>query len=105
MKRIKIVTSGTGIERASKSLMDEKISDVISISYTEMLLSKSGNSKYFDDEYFMDLNPVKNRRVIDYLKSTDKSQSMKSLEYAPDINFYKFLSGKMLSVMFRTRKI
>jgi hypothetical protein len=91
---IKIVTSGTGIERASKSLMNKKISDVISVSYTEMLLSKSGNSKYFNDEYLRDLDPVRNRRVIEYLTSVDKSLAMKSLLYAPGINFFKLVLPK-----------
>jgi len=88
---VKIVTSGTGIERASKSLINKKISDVISVSYTEMLLSKFGNSKYFNDEYLRDLDTVKNKRVIEYLTNVDKSLAMKSLEYAPNINFYKLV--------------
>jgi hypothetical protein len=91
MKKIKIVTSGTGIERASKSLMNKKVSAVISNSYTEILLSKSGNSKYFNSEYLRDLDPVKDKRVIEYLTSVDKLVAMKSLEYAPDINFYKLV--------------
>jgi len=93
MKSVKIVTSGTGIERASRSLINQTISDVISVSYTEMLLSKYGNSKYFSDEYIDELDPVKNRRVLEFLKSvqSDKENWSKSLSYAPGINFFKLV--------------
>jgi hypothetical protein len=93
MKSVKIVTSGTGIERASRSLLNQNVSDVVSVSYTEMLLSKSGNSKYFDEDYIDQLNPVKNRRVLDFLKSAqmDKNSWSKSLSYAPGINFFKLV--------------
>lgn len=88
---LKIVTSGTGIDRAASSFKNKNVSDVVSISYTEMLLSKSGNSKYFNDEYLRDLDPVKNRRVVEYLTSVNKLDAMKSLEYAPGINFFKLV--------------
>jgi len=91
-KFIKIVTSGTGIEKASKSLVDQKISDVISVSYTEMLLTKSGNTKYLNDEYLDELDPRKNKNLINFLKSIDsKDNCKKSLEYAPGINFFKLV--------------
>lgn len=90
MKQVRIITSGTGIEKASKSLMDKKVSDVISVSYTEMLLTKSGNSKYLTDEYLDELDPVKNKRLLEFLKGIkSKDLAMKSLEYAPGINFFK----------------
>lgn len=88
---LKVITSGTGIDRAANSLKNKKVSDVVSISYTEMLLSKSGNSKYFNGEYLRDLDPVKNKRVIEYLTNVNKLESMKSLGYAPGINFFKLV--------------
>jgi hypothetical protein len=90
MKNVKIVTSGTGIERASRSLINQSISDVVSISYTEMLLSKSGNSKYFDQEYIDDLDPQKNKRVVEFLKRAQYNREYwsGSLCFAPDINFF-----------------
>lgn len=92
MKQVKIVTSGTGIEKASKSLIDKKISDVISVSYTEMLLTKSGYSKYLTDEYLDELDPQKNKRLLEFLKNTkSKDECKKSLEYAPGINFFKLV--------------
>lgn len=92
MKQVKIVTSGTGIEKASKSLMDKKISDVISVSYTEMLLTKSGYSKYLTDEYLDELDPQKNKRLLEFLKNIkSKDECKKSLEYAPGINFFKLV--------------
>jgi hypothetical protein len=91
-KLVKIVTSGTGIEKAAKSLMNKKISDVISVSYTEMLLTKSGNSKYLTDEYLDELDPVKNKRLLEFLKNIkSKDEYKKSLEYAPGINFFKLV--------------
>ena len=93
MKNVKIVTSGTGIERASRSLINQSISDVVSISYTEMLLSKSGNSKYFDQEYIDDLDPQKNKRVVEFLKRAQYNREYwsGSLCFAPDINFFKLV--------------
>ena len=89
-KLIKIVTSGTGIEKASKTLVDKKISDVISVSYTEMLLTKSGNSKYLNDDYLDELDPKKDKNLLDFLKNIkSKDEYQKSLDYAPDINFFK----------------
>jgi len=91
-KFVKIVTSGTGIEKASKSLMNKKISDVISVSYTEMLLTKSGNSKYLSDEYLDELDPSKNRRLFEFLKNIkSKDDCKRSLDYAPGINFFKLV--------------
>jgi hypothetical protein len=89
MKQVKIVTSGTGIEKASRSLMRKKISEVVCIPYTEMQLTKSGNSKYFTQEYLDELDPVRNRRELEFLKGIDKDAMQKSLEYAPGINFFK----------------
>jgi len=92
-KLVKVITSGTGIEKASRSLINQTISDIISVSYTEMLLSKSGNSKYFNDEYIDELDPVKNKRVLEFLKSiqSDKENWTSSLRYAPGINFFKLV--------------
>jgi hypothetical protein len=94
MKKVKIITSGTGIDRAANSLKNKKISNIISLSYTEKLLSKSGNSKYFDDEFLRELDPVKNGRLIEYLSGVDKLEAMRSLEYAPGIDFYKLVLPK-----------
>jgi hypothetical protein len=92
-KLVKIVTSGTGIERASKSLINQHIDDVISVSYTEMLLCKKGESKYFLEEYLDELDPVKNKLEIEYLKNAIKEKELhkSSLEYAPDVNFFKLV--------------
>lgn len=95
MKKIKVVTSGTGIEKASKSLINNKISDVISVSYTEMLLTKSGHSKYFTDEYLDELDPIKNKHLLGFLKNINsKEDYKKSLAYAPGINFFKLVLPK-----------
>ena len=94
MKPIKIITSGTGIEKASKSLINKNISDVVSVSYTEMQLTKFGYSKYFTDEYLDELDPVKDRNQLKYLSSLtkeDKEKAIASLQYAPGINFYKLV--------------
>jgi hypothetical protein len=90
-KRVKIVTSGTGIEKAANILINQKVSDLIAISFTEMSLSKNGNSKYFDYEYFRELCPVKNKGLLEYLNSVDKNWAMSSLSYVPDVNFYKMI--------------
>lgn len=92
-KLVKIVTSGTGIERAAKSLINQNIDDVISVSYTEMLLCKKGESKYFLEEYLDELDPVKNKLEIEYLKNAikEKKSHMISLDYAPDVNFFKLV--------------
>lgn len=84
---LKIVTSGTGISKASKIFMDQIINDVVSISYTEMLLTKNGESKYFLDEYRDEL--VGNVNLLSYLKSIDKESCKKTLNYIPDVNFWK----------------
>ena len=91
MKQIKIITSGTGIEKASRSLLNKNISDVISISYTEMLLTKSGHSKYMTDEFLDELDPIKNRRLLYFLRAQNNQVWKKSLEYAPGINFFKLV--------------
>lgn len=90
-KLIKIVTSGTGMERAARSFMGKSIDDVISESYTEILLTKRGVSKYLDAEYLNELDTSKNKRLFDFLTKAqkDKESCAKSLAYAPDINFYK----------------
>ena len=91
-----IVTSGTGIEKASKSFLNKNISDVISTSYTEMLMSKSGNTKYFSDEYLDELDPIKNKRLYDFIKSSlrQKESLRKTLGYIPDVNFFKLVLPK-----------
>lgn len=92
MKEVKILTSGTGIEKASRPLLNKKVSDVISVSYTEMLLTKSGYSKYLTDEYLDELDPQKNKRLLEFLKNIkSKDECKKSLEYAPGINFFKLV--------------
>lgn len=88
---IKIVTSGTGIERASRSLINKKVSDIVSISYTELLLSKSGESKYFKEEYIKNLCSTKNKRVKEYLESVNIEDAKSSLFYVPGINFFKLV--------------
>ena len=91
-----IVTSGTGIEKASKSFLNKNISDVISTSYTEMLMSKSGNTKYFSEEYLDELDPVKNKRLYDFIKSSLKQKEIlrKTLGYIPDVNLFKLVLPK-----------
>jgi hypothetical protein len=91
MKAIKNITSGTGMEKASKSLMNKEVNEIVSISYTEMLLSKRGESKYFTPEYLDELHPEKNANLIKFLKEAQKEKAawMNSLSYAPDVNFFK----------------
>jgi hypothetical protein len=86
--RMKIVTSGTGIQKASHIFMDQEISDVISVSYTEMLLTKKGESKYFLEEYLDEISP--NSKLYEFLKTSKKDWS-NTLSYAPDINFFKLV--------------
>ena len=95
-KLVKVVTSGTGIDKASKSFLNKNISDVISTSYTEMLMSKSGNSKYFTEEYLDELDPIKNKRKYEYIKSAinQRNNLQKTLGYIPDVNFFKLVLPK-----------
>jgi hypothetical protein len=88
--KIKLITSGTGIDKASKIFIDEKIDDILSVSYTEMLLTKKGESKYFLDEYLDELTKD-DKLVFDFLKEVqkDKTTWMNTLAYAPDVNFFK----------------
>lgn len=90
--RMKIVTSGTGISRASSIFLNEEINDVLSISYTEMLLSKRGETKYLLEEYIDELDDS-NSLVKDFLKGLRNNHNywMSTLDYAPDINFFKLV--------------
>ena len=90
-KLVKIVTSGTGIERAAKSLINQHIDDVISVSYTEMLLCKKGESKYFLEEYLDELDPVKNKLEIEYLKNAikEKKSHIRLETYSVHTSFVK----------------
>jgi hypothetical protein len=86
--RMKIITSGTGIEKASHIFMDQEINDVVSVSYTEMLLTKRGESKFFLEEYLDEISP--NSKLYEFLKTSKKDWS-NTLSYAPDINFFKLV--------------
>jgi hypothetical protein len=93
-KLVKIVTSGTGMDKAVRPLVDQKISDVVAVTYTEMLLCKNGLSKYFDENFIDELDPVKNKRVYEFISSIDavKRESMsKSVSHVPDIDFFKLV--------------
>lgn len=93
---IKIVTSGTGIEKAANIFKDQILSGILSASYTELLMAKNGLSKYFSEDYLDELDPVANKREYEFIKSLirDKvlrDQYTKSLSYVPDVNFYKMV--------------
>lgn len=93
-KLVKIVTSGTGMEKAVRPLVDQKISDVVAVTYTEMLLSKKGLSKYFDEDFIDELDPVKNKRVYELISGINpvkKTSLCKSLSYVPGIDFFKLV--------------
>lgn len=93
-KLVKIVTSGTGMDKAVRPLVDQKISDVVAVTYTEMLLSKNGVSKYFDENFIDELDPIKNKRVFDLLRGIDPSKKYlfsKSLSHVTGINFFKLV--------------
>lgn len=91
--KLKIVTSGTGINKAANIFLDQEVDEVISISYTEMLLTKKGESKYFLEEYLDELNAGQLR---DFIKSAQKDVKTwtDTLSYAPDINFFKLVLPK-----------
>lgn len=88
--RIKIVTSGTGIEKASQIFLNQEVDDVVSVSYTEMLLTKRGESKYFLEEYLYEI-PDTNTILINLLRQAEIERWMQSISYAPDINFWKLV--------------
>jgi len=86
---VRIHTSGTSIDRAGKNL---KIVDgIINFSYFELLQSKNGLSKYFDERYITELNPILNKREIEFLTDAQNNKDYwkETLSSIPDINFYK----------------
>lgn len=86
---IRTHTSGTSIDRASKNL--KIVNAVLNLSYTELLQSKRGLSKYFDVRYLDELDPVLNKREIEFLKEVQNNKNywMKTLSGIPEIDFYK----------------
>lgn len=86
---VRIHTSGTSIDRAGKNL---KIVDgIINFSYFELLQLKNGLSKYFDERYLTELDPILNKREIEFLTDAQNNKEywMETLSSIPDINFYK----------------
>ena len=67
MKQIKIVTSGTGIERASRGL-GNGIDFFLGITYNELLQGKAGQAKEFSEEYLKTLDPSNNKLEIEIVK-------------------------------------
>jgi hypothetical protein len=91
MKMLKILTSGTAIDKAARPLIGSNISKLTSVSYTECLMVKHGQSSYFSEEYSDQLDPVKDRYLIECLKNWTPEMASKSLSYLPDINFFKLV--------------
>jgi len=86
---VRIYTSGTSIDRAGKNL--KVVDGIINFSYFELLQSKNGLSKYFDERYLTELDTILNKREIEFLKivQNDKEYWKSTLSSIPDINFYK----------------
>ena len=86
---VRIHTSGTSIDRAGKNL--KVVDGIINFSYFELLQSKNGLSKYFNERYLTELDPISNKREIEFL--TDAQNNIdywkETLSSIPDINFYK----------------
>lgn len=86
---IRIHTSGTSIDRAGKNL--KVVDGIINFSYFELLQSKNGLSKYFDERYLTELDPILNKREIEFLTNAQNNKDYwkETLSSIPDINFYK----------------
>lgn len=91
---VRIHTSGTSIDRAGKNL--KVIDSIINFSYFELLQSKKGLSKYFDERYISELDVILNKREIEFLKETQNKKDywMSTLSSIPDIDFYKITIPK-----------
>ena len=96
--RLKIVTSGTGIDKAAQIFLDAEVDDVVSVSYTEMLLTKKGESKYFLDEYLDEINDGELKTFLSDIKE-QKDYWVNTLAYAPNINFYKMVFDEVHRLM------
>lgn len=94
MKMLKILTSGTAIDKAAKPLIGSHISKLASVSYTECLMVKHGHSSYFNEEYLEQLDPVKEKNLIKCLSRWTPESAAISLKYLPDINFFKLVLPK-----------
>lgn len=89
MKQITIVTSGTGIERASRGL-GTSVNDFFGVTYTDLLQGKHGHAKEFKKEYLDSLSD-KNKLERELIESSilDLEAAKKSLSYLVDANFYR----------------
>jgi len=92
MKQIKIVTSGTGIERASKGL-GNGIDFFLGVTYNELLQGKAGQAKEFSEKYLETLDPEKNKAEIKVVKNAiaDIEETKSSLSYLVDASFYRMI--------------
>jgi hypothetical protein len=92
MKQIKIVTSGTGIERASRGL-GTGIDFFLGVTYNELLQGKSGHAKEFSGKYLKTLDPVKNKSEIEIVKKAIENieEAKSSLSYLVDAEFYRMI--------------
>jgi hypothetical protein len=86
---VRIHTSGTSIDRAGKNL--KVVDGILNFSYFELLQSKKGLSKYFDEKYINELDSISNKREIEFLKEVyiNKEYWISTLSSVSDINFYK----------------
>jgi len=86
---VRIHTSGTSIDRAGKNL--DKVDGIINFSYMELLQSKKGLSKYFDEKYLIELDDELNKREIEFLSGVQDNINIwkETLSNIPNINFYK----------------
>jgi hypothetical protein len=92
MKQIKIVTSGTGIERASRGL-GNGIDFFLGVTYNELLQGKAGQAKEFSEEYLKTLDPSKNKLEIEIVKKAigNIEEVKSSLSYLVDAEFYRMV--------------
>jgi len=92
MKQIKIITSGTGIERASKGL-GNGIDFFLGVTYNELLQGKAGQAKEFSEEYLKTLDPAKNKLEIEIVKKAIENieEAKSSLSYLVDAEFYRMV--------------
>lgn len=92
MKQIKIVTSGTGIERASRGL-GNGIDFFLGITYNELLQGKAGQAKEFSEEYLKTLDPSNNKLEIEIVKKAigNIEEVKSSLSYLVDAEFYRMV--------------
>jgi hypothetical protein len=92
MKQIKIITSGTGIERASKGL-GNGIDFFLGVTYNELLQGKAGQAKEFSEEYLKTLDPAKNKLEIEIVKKAIENieEAKSSLSYLVDAEFYRMI--------------